>query len=275
VNPKSALAAGEYLRTWRRRRQMSQLNFALLAQISQRHLSFLESGRAAPSREMLLHLAEQLEVPLRERNAMLLAAGFAPAYVERSLEDPSMVAAKLAIERVLKGHEPYPALAVDRHWNLVAANTALGPLLVDVAESRLLDPPVNVLRLSLHPGGLAPRIANLTEWRTHLLDRLRHQAAVTADPALAELLREISAYPVSGEASTPEAGMQAHLTGVFVPLKLATKAGLLSFISTTTLFGTPRDITLSELAIEAFLPADSETAAIMQHGTRASRPAKS
>jgi transcriptional regulator with XRE-family HTH domain len=274
VNPKTALAAGEYLRTWRRRRQMSQLNFALLAQISQRHLSFLESGRAAPSREMLLHLAEQLEVPLRERNAMLLAAGFAPAYVERSLEDPSMAAAKLAIERVLKGHEPYPALAVDRHWNLVAANTALSPLLVDIADSGLLDPPVNVLRLSLHPGGLAPRIANFTEWRTHLLDRLRHQAAVTADPALAELLREISGYPVSDEALTPEAGMHANLTGVFVPLKLVTKAGLLSFISTTTLFGTPRDITLSELAIEAFFPADSETAAIMQHATCASRLAR-
>jgi transcriptional regulator with XRE-family HTH domain len=265
VNAKTVFAAGEYLRTWRRRRQMSQLNFALLAQISQRHLSFLESGRAAPSREMLLHLAEQLEVPLRERNAMLLAAGFAPVYVERSLQDPSMAAAKLAIERVLKGHEPYPALAVDRHWNLVAANTALGPLLVDIADSRLLDPPVNVLRLSLHPGGLAPRIANFTEWRTHLLDRLRHQAAVTADPALADLLREISAYPVSDEAGTPEAGMPANLAGVFVPLKLVTKAGLLSFISTTTLFGTPRDITLSELAIEAFFPADSETAAILQH----------
>jgi transcriptional regulator with XRE-family HTH domain len=243
---------------------MSQLNFALLAQISQRHLSFLESGRAAPSREMLLHLAEQLEVPLRERNAMLLAAGFAPVYLERTLEDPSMAAAKLAIERVLKGHEPYPALAVDRHWHLVAANAALAPLLVDIAESRLLEPPVNVLRLSLHPGGLAPRIANFVEWRTHLLDRLRHQAAVTGDPALAELLREISAYPVSAAAMALDCGTYANLGGVFVPLKLVTNAGLLSFISTTTLFGTPRDITLSELALEAFFPADPETAAIMQ-----------
>jgi transcriptional regulator with XRE-family HTH domain len=243
---------------------MSQLNFALLAQISQRHLSFLESGRAAPSRGMLLHLAEQLEVPLRERNAMLLAAGFAPVYLERTLEDPSMAAAKLAIERVLRGHEPYPALAVDRHWDLVAANAALAPLLVDIAESRLLEPPVNVLRLSLHPGGLAPRIANFVEWRTHLLDRLRHQAAVTGDPALAELLREISAYPVSGEAIALDCGTYANLGEVFVPLKLVTKAGPLSFISTTTLFGTPRDITLSELALEAFFPADPETAAIMQ-----------
>jgi transcriptional regulator with XRE-family HTH domain len=264
VKPKAALAAGEYLRTWRRRRQMSQLNFAMLAQISQRHLSFLESGRAVPSRQMLLHLAEQLEVPLRERNAMLLAAGFAPVYLERALEDPSMAAAKLAIERVLKGHEPYPALAVDRHWNLVAANAALAPLLVDIADGRLLEPPVNVLRLSLHPRGLAPRIANFVEWRTHLLDRLRHQTAVTADPSLAELLRELSAYPVDDEAAALESERDAHLSAVFVPLKLLTRAGLLSFISTTTLFGTPRDITLSELAIEAFFPADSKTAAIMQ-----------
>lgn len=271
MNMKTSPTTGEYLRTWRRRRQMSQLNFALQAQISQRHLSFLESGRAAPSREMLLHLAEQLEVPLRERNAMLLAAGFAPVYLERNLEDPAMTAAKLAIERVLKGHEPYPALAVDRHWNLVAANAALAPLLGEIADSRLLEPPVNVLRLSLHPGGLAPQIANFTEWRTHLLDRLRHQAAVTADAALAELLREISAYPASAEAMALESGVCANLGGVFVPLKLATRAGLLSFISTTTLFGTPRDITLSELAIEAFFPADAETAALMQRQTSASQ----
>jgi transcriptional regulator with XRE-family HTH domain len=264
VNTKTAVAAGDYLRTWRRRRQLSQLNFALAAQISQRHLSFLESGRAAPSREMLLHLAEQLEVPLRERNAMLLAAGFAPVYAERTLDDPSMAAAKGAIDRVLKGHEPYPALAVDRHWNLVAANAALAPLLADVADSKLLEPPVNVLRLSLHPDGLAPRIANFLEWRAHLLDRLRHQAAVTGDPVLAELLRELSAYSVSDEAKALESGTHTNVGGVFVPLKLQTRAGLLSFISTTTLFGTPRDITLSELALEAFFPADPETAAMMQ-----------
>ena len=264
MNTKPVPAAGEYLRTWRRRRQMSQLNFALAAQISQRHLSFLESGRAAPSREMLLHLAEQLEVPLRERNAMLLAAGFAPVYQERSLEDPSMTAAKWAIDRVLKGHEPYPALAIDRHWNLIAANSAVAPLLADIAEGGLLAPPVNVLRLSLHPRGLAPRIANFVEWRAHLLDRLRHQAAVTNDPALAELLHEISAYPANDDAKALESGVHTNLAGVFVPLKLMTKVGLLSFISTTTLFGTPRDITLSELALEAFFPADSETAALMQ-----------
>jgi transcriptional regulator with XRE-family HTH domain len=264
MNTKTALAAGDYLRTWRQRRQMSQLNFALLAEVSQRHLSFLESGRAAPSREMLLHLAERLDVPLRERNAMLLAAGFAPVYAERTLEDPAMAAARGAIELVLKGHEPYPALAVDRHWNLVAANAALGPLLAGVVERRLLEPPVNVLRLSLHPDGLAPRIANLVEWRTHLLDRLRRQAAVTGDPVLAELLQELSAYPVSDDLKALPTETRTDPGGIFVPLKLVTEVGLLSFISTTTIFGTPRDITLSELALEAFFPADPETAAIVR-----------
>ena len=256
---KRAAAAGEYLRTWRRRRQMSQLSFAVLAQISQRHLSFLESGRAAPSREMLLHLAERLEVPRRERNAMLLAAGFAPIFAERALDHPSMAAVKSAIERVLKGHEPYPAVAVDRHWNLVAANASVAPLLADITEPQLLDPPVNVLRLSLHPRGLAPRIANFGEWRAHLLDRLRHQAAATSDPVLAQLLAELSAYPFSGERPQPESP-ETDVGGVFVPLQLVTKVGMLSFLSTTTLFGTARDITLSELALEAFLPADVQTA---------------
>src|SRR5882724_2956151 len=168
-----------------------------------------------------------------------------------------------AIELVLKGHEPYPALAVDRHWNLVAANAALGPLLGGVVERRLLEPPVNVLRLSLHPEGLAPRIANLVEWRAHLLDRLRRQAAVTGDPVLAELLQELSAYPVSDDLSALQIETRTDPGGIFVPLKLVTEVGLLSFISTTTIFGTPRDITLSELALEAFFPADPETAALV------------
>ena len=263
MTTKAALAAGDYLRDWRRRRQLSQLNLASLAQISQRHLSFLESGRAAPSRGMLLHLAERLEVPLRERNAILLAAGFAPLYAERTLQDAAMSAAKAAIDRVLKGHEPYPALAVDRHWNLVAANGAVAPLLVDIEARQLLEPPVNVLRLSLHPQGLAPRIANFTEWRAHLLDRLRHQAAVTADPRLAELLHELSAYARGNELQAADNGSQGDC-GVLVPLKLLTKVGTLSFISTTMLFGAPRDITLSELALEAFFPADAQTAALIQ-----------
>jgi transcriptional regulator with XRE-family HTH domain len=264
MNATAALATGDYLRTWRQRRHMSQLALALEAEISQRHLSFLESGRSAPSREMLLHLAERLDMPLRERNAMLLAAGFAPVYAERTLEDPAMVAARAAIELVLKGHEPFPALAIDRHWNLVAANAALAPMLAGVADRSLLEPPINVLRLSLHPEGLAPRIANLVEWRTHLLDRLRRQTAVTSDSVLADLLRELSAYPVNDTLAVLDAGPPTDHAGVLVPLQLVTEAGLLSLISTTTVFGTPRDITLSELALEAFFPANAETAAILR-----------
>jgi len=235
------------------------MSLALLAQISQRHLSFLESGRAMPSREMLLHLAQQLDIPLRERNAILHAAGFAPGYAERSLDDPAMTAARAAIDRVLQGHEPYPALAIDRHWNLVAANAALPPLLAGVADRKLLEPPVNVLRLSLHPQGLAPRIVNISQWRAHLLDRLRHQSAVTDDPVLERLLSELCAYPTNDQSG-------AHSDGgsVFVPLQLVTDDGVLSFVSTTTLFGTPRDVTLSELAIEALFPADPQTAALLQ-----------
>jgi transcriptional regulator with XRE-family HTH domain len=264
MHAKAALAMGDYLRTWRQRRRMSQLDLALEAEISQRHLSFLESGRSTPSREMLLHLAERLEVPLRERNAMLLAAGFAPVYAERNLEDPAMVAARGAIELVLKGHEPFPALAVDRHWNLVAANAALGPLLAGVADAKLLKPPVNVLRLSLHPQGLAPRIANLVEWRTHLLDRLRRQLTVTRDPVLAELLQELTALRVSDMLKPLNSEAPVDNGGIFVPLKLVTALGLLSLISTTTIFGAPRDITLSELALEAFFPANPETADILR-----------
>ena len=264
MNATAALATGDYLRTWRQRRHMSQLALALEAEISQRHLSFLESGRAAPSRAMLLHLAERLDMPLRERNAMLLAAGFAPVYAERTLEDPAMVAARAAIELVLKGHEPFPALAIDRHWNLLAANAALGPMLAGVADRSFLQPPINVLRLSLHPEGLAPRIANLVEWRAHLLDRLRRQIAVTSDPVLADLLQELSAYPVNDTLAALDAGPPTDHGGVLVPLQLVTEAGLLSLISTTTVFGTPRDITLSELALEAFFPANAETAAILQ-----------
>jgi transcriptional regulator with XRE-family HTH domain len=260
----TAVKAGDYLRSWRQRRRMSQLDFALEAEISQRHLSFLESGRSAPSREMLLHLAECLDVPLRERNAMLLAAGFAPVFAERNLEDPAMEAARDAIRMVLKGHEPFPALAVDGHWLLVAANEALAPLLANIEEKALLEPPVNVMRLALHPKGLAPRIANLGEWRAHLLDRLRRQIAVTGDDVLARLLKEISAYPVSDKLVAMHSPPPADHGGVFVPLKLVTDQGLLSFLSTTTVFGTPRDITLSEIAIEAFFPADAETARIIR-----------
>jgi len=195
---------------------------------------------------------------------MLLAAGFAPVYDERTLEDPAMSAASDAIRMVLKGHEPFPALAVDRHWQLVASNAAVAPLMAGVADATLLAPPVNVLRLSLHPGGLAPRIANLVEWRSHLLDRLRRQIAATGDDVLVELLHELSAFPVDGNLRAIHTAIPSDNGGVFVPLKLVTDAGLLSLISTTTVFGTPRDITLSELALEAFFPADEQTGKILR-----------
>ncbi|RFB80704.1 helix-turn-helix domain-containing protein [Methylovirgula sp. 4M-Z18] len=257
-------AAGTHLRNWRLRRRMSQLEFALEAEISQRHLSFLESGRAIPSREMVLHLAERLDVPLRDRNALLLAAGYAPVYAERALQDPAMAGARAAIDLVLKGHEPYPALAVDRHWTLLAANAAVAPLLAQVGNRALLDEPVNVLRLSLHPEGLSPRIGNLAEWRGHLLERLRRQIAVTNDAVLTRLLQELSAYPATNQLNAIHMAQTADQGEVCVPLVLATEAGLLSFISTTTIFGTPRDITLSELALEAFFPADGATAEILR-----------
>jgi transcriptional regulator with XRE-family HTH domain len=254
---------GELLRGWRRQRRRSQLDLALDAEVSARHISFLETGRALPSRAMLLRLAEQLDVPLRERNRLLTAAGYAPVYSAHTLDEPAMRAARDAIELVLRGHEPYPALAVDRHWTLLNANRALGPLLAGVAPA-LLAPPVNVLRVSLHPEGLAPRIANLAQWRAHVLTRLQRQREATADPQLAALLDELRGYaapttqPQNDGETTPE---------LFVPLRLQTDAGLLSFVSTTTVFGAPHDITLAELAIEAFFPADDVTAATLRAAT--------
>jgi transcriptional regulator with XRE-family HTH domain len=250
---------GDLLREWRQRRRMSQLDLALEADISTRHLSFLETGRSLPSRDMVLHLAEQLDVPLRERNVLLVAAGFAPVFAERTLEDPALQTARKAVDLVLAGHEPYPALAVDSHWTLVTANGAVARL-IGSADPSLLQPPVNVLRLSLHPQGLAPRIANLPEWRAHLLARLHRQIEVSADPVLAELMRELAAYPVpSGSKQARPAGDHEY-AGVVVPVQFETETGTLSFFSTTTVFGTPLDITLSELALESFFPADAATA---------------
>lgn len=253
---------GNLLRKWRERRRLSQLDLAGKAEISTRHLSFLETGRSQPSREMILLLAERLEVPLRERNALLVAAGYAPAFAERPLDDPALQAARKAVELVLAAHEPFPALAIDRHWTLCAANKAVAPLLAG-ADPSLLAPPVNVLRLSLHTAGLAPRIANLAEWRSHLLARLRRQIEVTADPALEKLLDELRGYPMPGGKETGAPVAETDYAGVFVPLRLVTEHGTLSFLSTTTIFGTPVDITLSELAIESFFPADAATAKLL------------
>ena len=253
---------GEHLREWRQRRLLSQLALAMDAEISTKHLSFLETGRAQPSRAMVLNLAERLEVPLRERNVLLVAAGYAPIFPERSLDDPALQAARKAVELVLAGHEPYPAIAVDRHWTLVAANRAVAPLLAG-ADPSLLAPPVNVLRLSLHPQGLAPRIANLPEWRAHLLERLRAQVELSADIVLDKLMKELSAYPAPPATTRPPA--QEDYAGVVVPLRLITDKGVLSFLSTTTVFGTPVDITLSELALESFFPADAATAEALRN----------
>jgi transcriptional regulator with XRE-family HTH domain len=249
---------GDLLREWRERRHLSQLALALDADVSARHISFLETGRAQPSREMVLRLAEQLEVPLRERNALLLAAGYAPLYPERGLDDPALAAARTAIERVLAGHEPFPALAVDRHWTLVAANRAVAPLLTGAAPE-LIRPPLNVLRLSLHSRGLAPRIVNLGEWRAHLLGRLSRQIALTADTVLADLFTELESYDDAALSSASGDDRDLALEGVAVSLRLQSEHGLLSFISTTMVFGTPVDLTLAELAIEAFFPADIAT----------------
>jgi transcriptional regulator with XRE-family HTH domain len=266
-------AIGNQLRMWRQRRRLSQLELACEADISSRHVSFIETGRSLPSREMLLRLAERLAIPLRERNLLLLSAGFAPVYSERRLDDPALRQVSRAIELVLAGHEPYPALAVDRHWSLVAANSVVAPMLGGVSP-RLLEPPINVLRLALHPDGLAPRVENFLEYRSHLLARLRHQIDTTADPVLVELLAELEAYPLSVAAGQePDAldgdgvdrarARAEDYAGVIVPMRLRTEFGVLSFFGTTTVFGTPLDVTLAELAIESMFPADPQTAKLL------------
>ncbi|MDQ8732863.1 helix-turn-helix transcriptional regulator [Bradyrhizobium sp. LHD-71] len=246
---------GEHLRQWRQRRHLSQLDLALDAEISARHLSFMETGRAAPSRDMLLRLAERLDVPLRERNVMLVAGGFAPAFPQRTLDDPAMKLAREALETVLKAHEPNPALAIDRHWNLVSANSMVTPLLGGAAP-KLLQGKINVMRLALHPDGIAPRTVNLHEWRAHLLERLHRQCETTADAELIALHDELKAYPVPPRPGPPPKVPDS----VVVPFQLRFGHDVLSFISTTMVFGTPVDVTLSELALEAFYPADDKTA---------------
>lgn len=255
-------SVGDHLREWRGRRRMSQLDLAAEADISARHLSFVETGRSQPSREMVLHLAQALEMPLRERNALLMAAGFAPLFGERALADPALAPAREAIDLVLKGHEPYPALAVDRRWTLIAHNRAVGLLLEGIAPE-LLAPPVNVLRLSMHPRGLAPRILNYAEWRAHVLSRVKRDIDLTADAGLADLLQELKAYAVPQHARLAKPIEHAG-PAMVVPLRLDSPDGVLSFISTITVFGTPIDVTLSEIAIESFFPADAHTAEVLR-----------
>jgi transcriptional regulator with XRE-family HTH domain len=242
---------GVLLREWRGNRRLSQLELSSQAGVSARHLSFVETGRSKPTREMILRLAEELAVPLRARNALLLAGGYAPAYPEGDLGGADLAAVLASLRDVLAGHEPYPAVLVDRHWTMVDGNAAV-PLLTAGAAAELLDPPVNVLRLSLHPDGMAPRIVNLPEWRTHVLHRLDRQALATGDPVLRSLHDELSALP-GGLATTKPDGM-------VVPLRYDAGGRELSFFSITSVLGTPLDVTLDELAIESFLPADADTA---------------
>jgi transcriptional regulator with XRE-family HTH domain len=245
---------GDLLRRWRQDRGVSQLALASDADVSPRHLSFVETGRSAPSRGLVLRLAEHLDIPLRGRNELLLAAGFAPAFTETRLDEPRLSMVQAAIRQVLTGHNPYPALVVDRSWNLVEANASM-ELLIDEVPGELAAGPLNVLRYSLHPAGLAPRIVNLGQWRDHVLARLDRQVRASGDAGLAGLYRELRDYPAGGgPAADPAAA------GVVVPLRLRHKDRELALFSTTTLFGTPNDVTVAELAIESFYPADGDTA---------------
>ena len=253
ISAMETVAVGSVLRDWRTRRHLSQLELALDTGISARHLSFVETGRANASSELLLKLADHLQMPLRDRNRLLLAAGYAPRFQQRELDAPEMRPVRDAIGHVLAGHEPYPALAVDRGWNLVASNAALGPLLEDVAPE-LLRPPVNCMRLALHPQGMAPRIRNLAQWRGHLLARLQREVALHGDPFVERLLEEVSAYP------GPPADVAADAGAIMIALELQSSLGLLRLFGTVATFGTAVDITVAELSVEAFFPADAATA---------------
>jgi len=247
-------AVGDTLRTWRRRRRLSQLELANRTGVSTRHLSCLETGKANASRQLLLYLAGELEMPLRERNELLLAAGYAPRYPHQPLDGRQLDAARTALAEVLSGHEPYPAVVMDRHWNVVERNSSAATLMSGVS-AELTQPPVNVLRVSLHPLGLAPRIINLAQWSAYLLGRLRQQIAATADPYLADLAHEVSQYPgVDGgrETGSPDGE-------IFVLLRLRHAGTELRLLNTLTTFGAPLDVTLAELVLEAFYPADPAT----------------
>ena len=253
-------SVGQLLRHWRQFRRYSQLELALRADVSARHLSFVETNRAAPSREMILHLADQLDVPLREQNQMLLAAGFAPVYSDLRLDSPELAEVRAALSELLAAHEPFPAVVVDRHWNLVEANATIA-LFTERIDPALLTPPANVLRASLHPRGMAPRIVNLNEWRAHLLGRLRRQFDATGDTALGDLYDELRVYP---DDASDDTLMHGEAEGVVVPLRYRHDDQELRFFSTVATFGTPLDVTVAEIVIESFFPADEATRAYLQ-----------
>ncbi|MFB7476404.1 helix-turn-helix domain-containing protein [Kitasatospora sp. NPDC056184] len=265
MGPETAgTGVGVLLRGWRERRRLSQLQLALRADSSARHISFIENGRARPSQEMVLRLAEHLDVPVRERNALLLAAGYAPHYPEKRLDDPAMSALRSGMERLLAAHDPYPALVVDGTFQVLATNRALGLLLSGVAP-HLLEPPLNAMRITLHPEGVAPRIVNLRQWRRHLLERMEQQVGLVRSQPLRALLEEVRAYPEPPAAAAE--GDEEDITELFpfaLPLRIAHEGRVLSFLSTIATFNTPMDVTVSELAMETFLPADPGTAAYLQ-----------
>jgi transcriptional regulator with XRE-family HTH domain len=264
-----APSAGALLREWRQRRNLSQLEVAMRSAVSARHLSFIETGRARPSREMVLHLAERLDVPLRERNHLLLAAGFAPVFGERSLDEREMAPIRAALERFLAAHEPYPAVVVDRHWNIVSENRGVAYVTRGVA-AELLAPPANALRIALHPDGMAPRISNLAEWSGYLLGRLRREIEVTRDPELESLYEELVAYPgvtaEHGRANPPPPN------DILLMHELRLEGTQLALFSTLTTFGTARDLTLAELTIEAFYPANRQTAEALTAAVHQTQP---
>ena len=259
---------GPLLREWRERRRLSQLELALDAGISARHLSFVETGRSMPGREMLLRILEQLEVPFREQNRLLLASGHAPAFPERSLDDSELLPVRAAVDQILTRHEPYPAVVVDRAWNLVAANSAMRSLTEEmVIDPALLEPPVNIMRLGFHPRGLAPLIVNLGQWRAHFCQRLERQLAVTGDPDLAVLLEEIAGYPIPGDEPDPAPDPEAR--EMLGPVRFrAPGGGELSFFGMFATFDTPFEVTTSELAMELLFPADQATAEALANRVR-------
>lgn len=252
---------GALLRRWREHRRMTQIDLALAADSSTRHLSCLETGRAQPSREIIRRLADCLDVPLREQNTLMLAAGFAPAFAERPIEE--LEAAKQAMDRVLKAHLPYPAFAVDRHWNVVLSNSALQQLYEGCSEQMLRHRPVNAVRLTLHPQGMGPRILNYAEWREHTLHLLRNQLQKQVDAGLEALLAEVQGYPAPLRSDrSPQHAFDATQR-LATPIRIATRFGTVSFLNTLTVFGTPSDVTLAELALEMLFPADDETVEIV------------
>ena len=254
VKKNGSRSIGDHLRGWRERRHLSQLELSLRAEVSTRHLSFVETGRAAPGRELILRLGEELQIPLRERNTLLVAAGFAPIFQQRRFDDPALDSVRTILGLALENQKPFPAYVIDRHWTVVASNAAV-PVLYEGVAPELVRPPINVIRLMLDPRGMAPRIVNFTAWRTHLLAQVRRQLSLTADPLLESLLREALAFP----AGKMNDDGYAPIEGPAMLLRVETRLGRLSFLGATTVFGTPADVTLEEIALEVLYPADAFT----------------